>query len=188
MVSINRWGKTWATPTSSPVQDDEDVFYVVPNNYRSRVVEKRTKNSRPITSPIIEAVISGKTVLIDAHLPILTRGIATTKWKNLYASLSARGYKLRMHVMDVPEKEVFRGILVWAEPMTVLWNCTRCGNLEAGSPNVKPERPGCNGRQRTDKHDWRILRNFTQETRTRLRRKRRWHATKRVKYLQREVA
>ncbi len=143
--TINAWGETWATPgkvEQSPNDTwyDEDPFVVVPAEYRNRVFRKARRNYSTRTSPLIDALINGHTVLVDANIPT---GRTATKYKNLHATMSARGYRLRTGIIDDIDRDIFRGVLMWAEPMIVLWNCSRCDEYRIESEDSRPQVNGC---------------------------------------------
>jgi hypothetical protein len=118
-------------------------FKIVSNKWRDRYFHgtKSVRNTKPIDDPIIEAVLNGKTVVVDAHVPIDNK--KNLPYKNLYNYLANRGMRLRMYVFDDIDLGIFRGLIMWAEPFVKVLKCSRCGVLHVTSENTKPSNRGC---------------------------------------------
>lgn len=121
-------------------------YSVVPDSYRNRVVRKKRRNLEPITDPMFQDLLDGKTVLADYGLDI-----AENFPRTLYHKFLSRGYRLQMYLYDDIDKDIFRGILMWADPLVQLWNCSRCGDFEIHSGDGRPQTKGCT----TNYHSWR---------------------------------
>jgi hypothetical protein len=123
----------------------EDIYITVPDQLRHGIPSAKIKTRRNYFKrirPLVEDLIAGKTILIDAQIPIDTK-MSSTKYKNLYATMSARGYKLTMVIYDDFDRNIYRGLLCWAEPLVQLWHCGYCGRLEVTASQNKPPLRKC---------------------------------------------
>lgn len=86
-------------------------YRIVPDHYRKRVSLKNKKNHKPVKDPLIQDLLQGKTVFIEAKVQLGGR----SPFRTMYSFFSSRGYRLRMHKYDDLDKNVYGGILMWAE-------------------------------------------------------------------------
>ena len=118
--------------------------------WRNKVYRKPTRNLEDIDDPIVKELFNGNTVVVEG---LRSLGDKKHPYKNLYYRLALRGYRLQMHTFDDVDSDIFRGLIMWAEPMVVLWNCSRCGNFEVGTYETKPQNRNCESKLRY--HSWR---------------------------------
>lgn len=124
---------------------EEIPYQIVSNALRGGVTHKRIqKNYTRKPSKIIEELMAGKTVLIDSSTKW---GDSTRPHKTLYNYFSARGRRLRMHLIDDMDIEVYRGILLWVDNFYRVWRCARCTKILVVIGETRPRTEGCtNGR------------------------------------------
>ena len=139
------------------VNEDDDCF-IVPDHLRSQVTRQKRRNYATKSSELMRSLIGGNTLLVDAGIPLGWNNIP--KYKNLYNSLGVRGYRLQIRIFDSPERNIYRGLLMWAEPMVMLWNCSRCGNFEVSSHDTRPQSQKCAKENAAGNyHSWRKVKN-----------------------------
>lgn len=95
---------------------DSYGYKIVPNTWRNLAPEAHSRYATPeITSPLVKDVLRGKTVLVDYTMPF---GQAKNHpFRMLYSYCNTRGYRLRVHIIDVVDKDEYRKILMWAVPI-----------------------------------------------------------------------
>ena len=86
-------------------------YYIVPNSFRE-LASGRKKTSRKPTEPIVEDLLSGKTVLLDVTVPYNSESVP---YRHLYTYFSSRGLRLRSAIVDMLDYNVNRGVLMWVE-------------------------------------------------------------------------
>lgn len=64
-----------------------------------------------------------------------------------------------MHAFDDVDSDTYRALIMWADPMVILWNCSRCNDFEVGSLETKPQTKGC--RSALKFHSWRRIKNMS---------------------------
>lgn len=143
--TINKWGETWATPGVSS-HTGEIEYRVVSDKWRERVIRRGARRSKVLMNPMIRALLGGETLFVNVEIPLG----APNPYKSLYPALAIRGYRLQMHTFD----DETRGLLMWAEPLSVLYHCNRCGYYEISSDDVKPSTAGC---ESSKYHSWRKI-------------------------------
>lgn len=94
---------------------DNYSYRLVPSNWRSLVQQKEKYVTPEVTSPIVKDLMRGKTVLVDYTLP--HGAYNNHPFRTLYSYFSTRGYRLRVHVVDRVDKDEYRKLLLWAEPI-----------------------------------------------------------------------
>ena len=104
-----------ATRPFLPSEFDKYEYKIVPNTWRNLVATPRMQQDTPeVMSPLVKDLLRGKTVFVDYTLPF---GQSHHPFRTLYSYFNTRGYRLRIHVLDVVEKEEYRKLLMWAEPV-----------------------------------------------------------------------
>jgi hypothetical protein len=136
----------------------EYPYNVVPDSYRARVYRWKRKNHQKITNPIIKDLLAGKTLLVDAQIPIHTKGGFPREFRSLYNTFSSRGYRLHCYMYDDVDRDIYRALIMWAEPLVKLWNCSRCGNFEVSNEEGKPSNKHCDSKYRA--HSWRSVKEM----------------------------
>lgn len=134
-------------------------YMVVPKPYRDKVHRRNlNRNFHPV-EPMVKDLIAGKTLVIDAHVPL---GANKLPYRNLYSTLAARGYRVRMYVIDDIDLDLYRAVIIWAEALTKLWSCSRCGDFEISSEQTKPQTQGCESVYTF--HSWREINRMNKAT------------------------
>lgn len=101
---------------SRSAEFDNYSYKIVPNTWRNLAPEAHSRYATPeITSPLVQDILRGKTVLVDYTMPF--GKAALHPFRALYSYCNTRGYRLRVHVIDVVDKEEYRKILMWAVPI-----------------------------------------------------------------------
>lgn len=121
----------------------EYPYTIVPDSYRRRVTFKPRKNHQKITNKVVIDLLAGKTLLVDAEIPIQTRNGFPKEFRTLYNTFASRGYRLHVYMYDDIDKDIYRALLMWAEPMMKMWICSRCSSTIVTSPSSKPATKNC---------------------------------------------
>ena len=96
---------------------DQYAYKVVPNSWRELVPAsaRREKYETPeITSPLVRDILAGKTCYVDYFIPF---GKSDHPFRTLYSYFQARGYRLRVHIIDNVKDEEYRRLIMWCEPL-----------------------------------------------------------------------
>lgn len=137
----------------------EYPYTVVPESYRRRVSVRKVKNQKKITNQIVLDLLDGKTLLVDAQIPIHTKNGFPKQFRTLYTIFASRGYKLHCYIYDDVDTDTYRAMLMWAEPLMKLWVCSRCAGQMVTGLNEKPTTKHCNSE--IGYHFWKKLDTHT---------------------------
>lgn len=102
------------------------------------------------TDPVVIALLKGNTICVNIESSL---GSKEHPYRNLYAFMASRGLRLRMYLYDDFDLEVYRGALMWCEPFSQLWICSKCGEGVYSSVDIKPTNIGC-AEDKHSKHAW----------------------------------
>lgn len=97
---------------------DKYPWRVVPDHWRKRVLphKKGRLGKRPhsLVSPLVTALLEGKTVLVDYTMPYMERSKhVRAPYYNLYDYFAVRNYQLHVCTVDDAAKGEYRKILLW---------------------------------------------------------------------------
>lgn len=87
-------------------------YRVVPKTWRDRVAKRLPYHTEVIDSAMVRDLLGGKTILVDYEVPL---GSSSHPFRTLYSYFTARGMRLRIHIVDDLEKNEYRRLLMWAE-------------------------------------------------------------------------
>lgn len=127
-------------------------YTVVSNNYRKHIIRDFPKRNFQIgDQQVVKDLMAGKTLLIDAKVPYTE---ASRPFRRLYNHFNSRGYRLRIHLFDDIDLNIYRGVIVWAESIFHLYTCNRCKQMEIVAGTTRPHIQGCLKAQ-SGNHFWR---------------------------------
>jgi hypothetical protein len=133
------------------MKDFDFAYSKVPETYREFVTPRPKKNLREVKNPLVLDLLAGKTLLLDASIPL---GEADSSLKTLYSFFNARGMRLRMHLFDYPDKDIWRGLLMWVESFYRVYRCDRCKKITGVAGDTRPSRANCSSKRWVE-HYWR---------------------------------
>lgn len=94
---------------------DKYPYRIVSNTWRSLVQPMSQYDLLEIDSPLVNDLWRGKTIFVDYTIP--HGAYNSHPFRTLYSYFSIRGYRLRVHVVDLVDKEEYRKLLMWTEPI-----------------------------------------------------------------------
>lgn len=95
---------------------DRYQYRIVPNSWREMAPRIAPRVLQEIKSPIIADLMAGKTIFVDYEVT----EPQNIPYRRLYAYFQVRGYRLRIHVCDDVDADLYRRLLMWAEPIKQL--------------------------------------------------------------------
>lgn len=117
-------------------------YRVVPDRYRRYVLrnfKKRNLRTPIAESQVVKDLMEGKT-LLDLSEFAYTEAIRP--YRALYNHFSTRGFRLRIHLFDEGDQDIYRGVLIWLESLYHLWQCGRCKSYAVTTGEI-PYKRGC---------------------------------------------
>lgn len=122
-------------------------YQIVSDDYRKFANRpKMKKNIHRLTEPLVRDLADGRTVLLNSRIKYGDKDSyqrAVRPYKRLYNHFNARGMRLKIHVIDDIDSDVFGGILMWAERDYKFWACVRCLKIVAHIGESRPQNQDC---------------------------------------------